>query len=81
MARTALIPGVNDDDALRTVLAFIRSHETVIDYELLPYHRLGESKYPFLRQVYELQDFTAPAPELLARLRAITDEAFGRERS
>jgi pyruvate formate lyase activating enzyme len=79
IARTPIIPGVNDDeDHIRSVLAFIRPHKNVIDYELLPYHRFGESKYGFLGKVYGLADFVPPSPESLARLRAIIDEAFGR---
>jgi len=80
VARTPLIPGVNDDEGhIRSVLAFIRPHPNVIDYELLPYHRFGESKYGFLGRVYELEDFTSPSPETLYHLRAIIDEAFGRQ--
>ncbi|MBP1774598.1 MAG: pyruvate-formate lyase-activating enzyme [candidate division NC10 bacterium] len=79
IARTPLIPGVNDDEEhIRSVLAFIRPHKNVVDYELLPYFRFGESKYGFLGRVYELADFQPPTPESLARLRAIIDEAFGR---
>jgi pyruvate formate lyase activating enzyme len=79
IARTPLIPGVNADEAhIRAVLDFIRPHKNVIDYELLPYHRFGETKYRFLGRVYGLRDFTSPTPELLQRLRAIIDEAFGR---
>ena len=79
IARTPLIPGVNDDEEhIRAVLAFIRPYKNVIDYELLPYHSFGESKYGFLGKVYELADFSPPAPETVARLRAIIDEAFGR---
>lgn len=79
IARTPLIPGVNDDEEhIRAVLAFIRPHPNVIDYELLPYHRFGESKYGFLGRVYELEDFTSPTPETIHRLQAIIDEAFGR---
>ena len=78
-ARTPVIPGVNDDEEhIRATLAFIRPYKNVIDYELLPYHRFGESKYGFLGRVYELEDFNPPSPETLARLRAIIDEAFGR---
>jgi pyruvate formate lyase activating enzyme len=81
IARTPVIPGVNDNEEhIRAVLAFIRPHKNVINYQLLPYHRYGESKYGFLGQVYELKDFTTPAPETLERLRAIIDEAFGRSR-
>ncbi len=79
IARTPLIPGVNDDEEhIRAVLAFIRLYANVIDYELLRYHRFGESKYGFLGRVYGLEDFTPPAPETVYRLQAIIDEAFGR---
>ena len=79
VARTPVIPGVNDDeDHIRAVLAFIRPHKNVIDYQLLPYHRFGESKYGFLGRVYELEDFKAPAEETMNRLQAIIDESFGR---
>ena len=60
------------------MLEFIKPYKNVIDYELLPYMRFGESKYGFLGQVYEMQDFDLPSPELLARLRSVIDEAFGR---
>jgi pyruvate formate lyase activating enzyme len=79
IARTPVIPGVNDDeDHIRAVLEFIRPYKNVVDYELLPYHRFGTSKYGFLGKVYELSDFGEPSPERMARLRAIIDEAFGR---
>ena len=80
VARTPLIPGVNDDEEhIRATLAFIRPHPNVIDYELLPYMRFGVSKYGFLGRVYEMQDFEPPTEEKLAALRAIIDEAFGRQ--
>lgn len=79
IARTPLIPGVNDDEQhIRAVLEFIRPHKNVIDYELLPYHRFGTSKYGFLGKIYELSDFTTPSDESVQRLQDIIDEAFGR---
>lgn len=79
IARTPLIPGVNDDEEhIRATLEFIKPYKNVVDYELLPYMRFGESKYGFLGKVYEMQDFNPPTAETLARLRAIIDEAFGR---
>ncbi len=66
----------DDEEHIRSVLAFILPHANVINYQLLPYHRFGESKYGFLGKVYELQDFTSPAPETLQQLRGIIDEAF-----
>jgi pyruvate formate lyase activating enzyme len=79
IARTPVIPGVNDDEEhIRAVLALIRPFKNVIEYELLPYMRFGESKYGFLGRIYEMQDFNPPSTESLARLRGIIDEAFGR---
>jgi len=79
IARTPVIPGVNDDEEhIHRVLAFIRPHKNVVDYELLPYFRAGASKYGFLGRVYELSDFQPPRPESLARLCATIDAAFGR---
>ncbi len=79
VARTPLIPGVNDDEeTIRAILDFIRPYKNVVDYELLPYHRYGASKYEFLGRVYEMADFQPPTRESLAKLQAIIDEAFGR---
>ena len=60
------------------MLDFIKPHKNVIDYELLPDHRYGESKYEFLGRVYEMSDFNSPSREALQGLQAIIDEAFGR---
>ena len=82
IARTPLIPGVNaDEDFVRAVLAFIRPHKNMVDYELLPYHRFGLGKYDLLGEVYELKDFKTPPDDLVQRLEAIIDEAFGRDAS
>ncbi len=79
IARTPLIPGVNaDEEYIRAVLAFIRPHKNVIEYELLPYHRFGLGKYELLGKVYELDDYKTPSDEVVGRLQAIIDEAFGR---
>jgi pyruvate formate lyase activating enzyme len=50
----------------------------VIDFELLPYHRFGLGKYLLLGEVYELDDYKTPSPELVQSLQAIIDDAFGR---
>ncbi len=68
----------DDEEHIRATLEFIKPYKNVVDYELLPYMRFGESKYGFLGKIYEMQDFDPPSPELLRRLRAIIDEAFGR---
>lgn len=77
IARTPVIPGVNDDEEhIRAVLAFIRPYPNVVKYELLPYHRYGETKYGFLGRIYELKDFNSLPPDTLYRLQAIIDDAF-----
>jgi len=79
IARTPLIPGVNaDEEHIRAVLAFIRPHKNVIDYELLPYHRFGLGKYESLGVVYQLDDYQTPSDEVVKHLQSIIDEAFGR---
>ena len=79
IARTPLIPGINaDEENIRAVLEFIKPYKNVIDYELLPYHRFGLGKYEYLGKVYELDDYQTPSDDLVQRLQAIIDEAFGR---
>ena len=79
IARTPVIPGVNDTEAhVRAVLDFIRPYPNVVDYQLLPYHRYGQSKYDFLGRIYALRDFPSLPPATLQRLQAIIDQAFGR---
>jgi hypothetical protein len=36
-------------------------------------------KYELLGEVYELDDYKTPSADLVARLQAIIDEAFGRK--
>ena len=47
--RTPFIPGVNGTvEDVRAIGEFLRSIGDDLHYELLPYHRYGESKYGFL---------------------------------
>ncbi len=77
LARSPIMPGINDSEShVRAVLAFILPHENVISYELLPYHRLGETKYGFLGRIYQLRDFKPPTKETMERLQGIVNRAF-----
>lgn len=52
--RTPIIPGVNDnEDEIKKIYDFISYYENV-RYELLKYHRLGESKYDSLQRDYPM---------------------------
>ena len=57
---------------------FIKPYRNVMDYELLPHMGFGGSKHELPGKVHEMQDFKPSAPESLARLQAVIDEAFGR---
>lgn len=93
VARIPLIPGVNDDEAhIDAVLDAIAPYPNVVELELLPYHRFGDSKYGFLGREYGLEDFSPPpaarrapgaaAPPDCAAVRTANDNsASGRTRS
>jgi len=54
--RTPLVPGFNDtEEDIRAILEFIGQVPRV-NYELLPYHRMGQSKYQFLNRDYPMGD-------------------------
>lgn len=54
--RTPVIPGFNDsEEAVAAILEFIKGKPNV-SYELLPYHRLGQSKYESLSREYPFGD-------------------------
>lgn len=54
--RTPVVPDFNDtEEEVQAILDFIRDKPGV-DYELLPYHRLGRTKYEHLEREYPLGD-------------------------
>jgi pyruvate-formate lyase-activating enzyme len=54
--RTPVIPGVNDsEEAIKEIHDFLMNFDNV-RYELLKYHRLGESKYESLHRAYPMGD-------------------------
>lgn len=56
LVRIPLIPGLNDSEAeIGEILSFIKNAPKVT-YELLPYHRMGQSKYEFLGRSYPMAD-------------------------
>lgn len=67
--RTPLIPGVNDAwEQLMDAVAFLRQIPTLQDYELLPYHNLGEGKYRQLDRPYPMAGVHPPDKATVKRL-------------
>ena len=67
--RVPIVPGFNtDEEELRKIAAFLRTLRYT-DLELLPYHRMGESKYAALGR--EPTVFELPDEELMARCEKI----------
>ena len=56
LVRIPLIPGLNDtEDEIAGILDFIQDMPNTT-YELLPYHRMGQSKYEFLGRDYPMSE-------------------------
>lgn len=64
IVRTPVIPGINDDmDLIEEIADFCSDLKKVSEWELLPYHRLGEYKYESLGREYELKGLEPPSKE------------------
>jgi pyruvate formate lyase activating enzyme len=81
--RTPVVPGFNDaPEDIKAIAAFLdrlpggrkgRSSGGGVDYELLPYHRLGETKYSQLGKAYPLQGLEPPPKERIEDLRRLLE--------
>jgi len=71
--RTPVVPGFNDTpEDIRAIAAFLaRLPGGPVEYELLPYHRLGESKYSQLGKRCPLEGLPPPCKEHIEDLRAL----------
>ena len=66
--RIPIVPGVNDDEKnIREVAQFLRSLGAVREISLLPYHKLGRSKYRGLEKKTDSDSFEPPSGECLER--------------
>jgi len=69
IVRTPVIPTVNDDEEIiQRIAEFIKGSKNLIYYELLPFHRLGESKYRRLGLEYPAKSLEPPSKEKMAKL-------------
>ena len=70
--RFVLVPGLTDAKAnLEGVAKFIASLSNVERTEILPFHKMGESKYKALGMPYNLTDIPTPTAAQLAEAHAI----------
>ena len=75
-ARTPVIPGFNDHGPdVRAICEFLKPFERV-QYELLPYHRLGVHKYEAMGLDYQLKEVKENTQEQLVRAENLFKEYF-----
>lgn len=75
--RVPVIPGINDSPENIQATAEYISELGISALELLPYHRLGESKYAQLDMEYQLSDIREPSEEHMRELAERAGAAVG----
>ena len=74
--RTPVVPGVNDTDKeIKAIAKFAASLQSVKEYHLLPYHRLGQDKYDGLGRNYSLKEILPPSQEKMEYLLSVAEES------
>ena len=69
--RIPVVPGCNDTKRnMEAMAAFLQDFKNIRYVELLPYHRLAESKYKRMNQHYSLEDTRPPIEEKMQALEA-----------
>jgi pyruvate formate lyase activating enzyme len=69
-----VVPGYNDTvNNVREMAVFLRGLKTVLWVELLPYHRLGTSKYKKLEIHYPLPNVKPPKSKRLRLLKEVVE--------
>jgi len=72
-------PGVPDytisEENIKAIVDFLAGIENVREYELLPYHAYGDSKYRSLGREYPLSGLRPPDQEYLETLKEIVNNA------
>lgn len=68
--RYVLVPGLTDEpENVEAVAAFAAGLGNVERVDVLPFHRLGQSKWDALGRTFPLADTPPPSPELVARVK------------
>lgn len=72
LVRTPVIPGFNDsEEDIKQIVDFLKGKPN-INYELLAYHRFGESKYEYIGRQYPMGDVKLDE-EKMKKLRSIAE--------
>ena len=81
--RTPVVPGINDDEhSMLAIGKFIREElgGDIVQYQLLPFRKLGTEKYATLRRRYPMESFEMPERAVwesnLTRLAALIKEKY-----
>lgn len=69
--RYVLVPGLTDDLTSIEALAAYAGGLGMAKVEVLPFHKMGESKWEALKLPYTLKDTQPPSAELVARVKRI----------
>jgi pyruvate formate lyase activating enzyme len=70
--RYVLVPGLTDDlDEIRQLAEFVAPMRNVERIDVLPFHKMGESKYRALGMPYRLYDTEPPTEELVAKVEKV----------
>ncbi|MBR5155372.1 MAG: glycyl-radical enzyme activating protein [Clostridia bacterium] len=73
--RVPVIPGFNcTEDEIRDIANFAKTLEGVTELHLLPYHRLGESKYEGLGRKYPMGDAPLIPDSHMQKLKRVVEE-------
>ncbi len=82
--RTPVVIGYNaDEDNIRGIAAFIQEHlsGSIVQYQLLPYRKMGTEKYDTLGQKYPMGEFKPPErsewEQHLIHLRDMVSDEYG----
>ena len=82
VVRYPVVPGLTDDpDDADALFRLVGALPGVEEVQLLPYHRLGESKYAMLRRPYTLKGLLPPSHQAMERLSELAKRRGLRVRS
>ena len=77
--RTPVIPGVNDNvEELSAIAEFVNELDSLVNYELLPYHSLGNGKYKALGMEDQMPNFDQLSKDRFEQLQKEVAELCGK---